>query len=67
MLRIAASVARPARTTRSIEVTAFSMFGVAAFSHRKQACAFESNEDNGWFNSCAIDADISATIEARDV
>jgi hypothetical protein len=47
ILRNAASVTRPCRTTRSIEVIAFSMFGVGAFGHRKHACAFESNDDNG--------------------
>jgi hypothetical protein len=44
MLHIAASAAWPSRTIRSIEVMAFSNVGVAAFSHRKEACAFESNE-----------------------
>jgi hypothetical protein len=39
MLRIAASIARPSRTTRSIEVTAFSTLGAGAFNHRKHACA----------------------------
>jgi hypothetical protein len=30
-----------------MEGAGLSMFGVGVFSHRKQACAFESNDDNG--------------------
>jgi hypothetical protein len=65
MCCILLSATRPAHRTRSIEVIASLKFGGLFDSQRQAACAFAITAVRGWFNSCAIDADNSATVAMR--
>jgi hypothetical protein len=49
-----------------MEVIASLKFGGLFDSHRRAACAFAITAVRGWFSSCAIDADNSATVAIRD-